>query len=400
MRTVIFLLIAGILLTSCIPNFQPPAVCQTDTQEKQEQETATAPVITGGATVETEKKETTKSEPSNKEGLPVKIVKEGELVSFPSLKAKDPDGDKLKYTFTPPLNEKGEWQTKQGDAGEYKITITADDGKTKTSQSVVIIVESKNKPPVIKILKDIAVKEGDKITLKPDISDPEGDSVTIKYSGWMTNNTKTTTHADAGQHRVDITANDGTNTVKETIIITVQDINRPPTLEAISDLRVKEGDKVSLKPRTSDADGDRVILTYSKPFNEEGTWQTETGDAGTYRINLTASDGKDSVSHTFVLHVESTNKQPTLEFRETTITINEGDIVTIYPEVTDPENDAVRVTYSGWITENSYQTDYDDAGVHTVTVTASDGINKVVKTVTVNVRDINRPPEFSPDAFS
>ena len=49
------------------------------------------------------------------------------LLNF-SARATDPDGDPIKYTFTSPLNENGEWLTKEGDAGEYEVILTAIDG--------------------------------------------------------------------------------------------------------------------------------------------------------------------------------------------------------------------------------------------------------------------------------
>src|SRR3989338_8163256 len=40
--------------------------------------------------------------------LPRKWAVEGDLVNFPNLKATDPDGDPLTYTFSTPLSDKGD----------------------------------------------------------------------------------------------------------------------------------------------------------------------------------------------------------------------------------------------------------------------------------------------------
>lgn len=58
------------------------------------------------------------------------------------------EGD-VKVTYSKPLNESGEWQTKYGDAGEYSITITIDDGEFKETQEVKLIVNKVNRPPKI-----------------------------------------------------------------------------------------------------------------------------------------------------------------------------------------------------------------------------------------------------------
>jgi len=67
-------------------------------------------------------------------GLPTKTVRAGELISFPNLQATDPDGDPITYIFSNPLDEAGTWQTKEGDEGTYKVSITASDGESTTTQ--------------------------------------------------------------------------------------------------------------------------------------------------------------------------------------------------------------------------------------------------------------------------
>ncbi|MBI4147758.1 hypothetical protein HY490_00535 [Candidatus Woesearchaeota archaeon] len=395
-----------VVLVACVPKFAPPPGCESDASPvavpspDKAVPDASAPAITGGAVVDTSTPAKEKPVDTDKKtGLPIKRVNEGQLVSFPNLAASDPDGDKIVYTFTPPLDQTGKWQTKVGDGGEYKVTITADDGKSKTSQSVLVIVEHGNKPPVIEKVGDVNVKEGDLVTLDPKVSDSDGDKLAITYSGWMTSNKRQTTFADQGRHVVTVSASDGKASTQETIVVIVENVNRKPVLEQISDILVKEGDKVTLRPTASDADGERVTFKYSKPFDGQGVWQTRKGDAGSYRVNVSATDGQEEVAIRFFIAVESVNQPPKLELKESVISVGEGDIVTLYPVVSDPENDPVRITYSGWMKENSYKTDFDDAGVHTVTITASDGLNKVEKTLTVNVREVNRPPVFGSGAF-
>ncbi len=70
--------------------------------------------------------------------IPTMKVREGETVRFPNLQARDPDGDVITYTFSPPLSANGTWVTKTGDAGQYKVKITASDGKSIVDQEVLI----------------------------------------------------------------------------------------------------------------------------------------------------------------------------------------------------------------------------------------------------------------------
>ncbi len=331
--------------------------------------------------------------------LPRKAVVEGDLVSFPNLKATDPDGDPITYTFTPPLDTFGKWQTKIGDAGEYKVTITASDGKNSVSQMVVIEVKPKNMAPVLQMAsKDITVKEGETVTITVQASDPDGDKVSVSFDGWMNGPVKTTGFADSGTHTVNVIASDGKATTKETVRVVVENLDRPPTISQIADVSVKEGDKITVKPSASDPDGDKVAFTFTSPLGPDGTWQTTSSDVGKYTVNVTAASGQLSASTSFAITVNSLNKAPVIQMSDT-LTVDEGQTVTLTPIITDPEGDELTITYSGWIKSNTYTTTYEDQGTHLVTITVSDGINSVKKDVTVVVNDVNRAPTFGMGAF-
>ncbi len=330
--------------------------------------------------------------------LPRKVVTEGELVSFPNLRATDADGDRILYNFTPPLNEKGQWLTKEGDAAEYKITITASDGKNTVNQDVILVVLPKNKPPVIDIASTITVKEGAKVKLEPIVSDPESDTVTVTYSGWMTSNERMTEFTDAGTYTVTITASDGKRETKKDVSIVVENVNRAPVLEKMAPVEAIEGESLTVEPKASDPDGDKLKFTFSTPLDSAGTWKTEEGDAGSYKVRVVVSDGNKEATGDVSVNVRPKNNPPELTV-PATITVQEGDKVTIEPAVKDPEGKEVTITYTGWMRSNVYQTDYDDAGQHKVTVSASDGFNTVKKDVIVIVEEVNRPPVFDPGAF-
>lgn len=159
-------------------------------------------------------------------------VMEGGVVEL-KLKAYDPDGDKIVYTFGKPLDQNGRWQTKVGDEGAYKVDVTASDGKSKTVKTITIRVSHKNRPPVIEPLQKIIVNEGDTINLAPRIKDAEGGNYKTAYSGWMTEPRKKTGYDDAGTYRVTITASDGELQSTSYVDIEVRDVNRAPVFEAV-----------------------------------------------------------------------------------------------------------------------------------------------------------------------
>ena len=121
--------------------------------------------------------------------------------------------------------------------------------------------------------------------------------------------------------------------------------------------------------------------------------QSKTGDAGVYDLTVSVSDGDLSDEKTIKLSVGSANDAPMIE-EISTITVKEGDTVTLMPKVTDPENEEMTITYSGWMTSDAKETGYDDAGVHKVVVTVSDGQNTVSQEVKVVVENVNRAPVF------
>ena len=333
-----------------------------------------------------------------KDDLLRKEVVEGQKISFPNLKAVDPDGDKLTYKFSKPLNERGEWQTKVGDAGDYKVTIIVSDGKNNASQEVLIKVNPANRAPKIDVAKELKVKEGELVTLDVRLTDPDGDSVKLDISGWMTDKTKQTTFEDSGTHQVVLKATDGKLSSTETLRVIVQNVNRPPKLDPISDLVVKEGEKVVIKPSAADPDNDKLKFTFSAPLDKNGEWQTKIGDAQNYRVNVTVSDGEFTDTLGFLVSVAAVNRPPVIDVAKT-ITVNEGETVKLNAKVTDPEEKPVKVEYSGWMTSDTYTTNYNDAGTHKVIIIASDEENKATAQVTVVVKDVNRPPTFNPDAF-
>lgn len=351
-------------------------------------------------TPESKAPETTAAPAVEDKDLPRKAVTEGELVSFPNLQATDPDGDPITYTFTPPLDAQGTWQTKVGDAGEYKVTITAGDGKNSVSQTVVIQVNPKNRAPVIGLAgKEIMIKEGETATLSPTVTDPDGDKITVTFEGWMTSQSRTTTFTDAGRHEVEIIASDGTVTSREMVTVVVENVNRAPTLQPITDVIVKENDKITLNPTASDPDGDKVMFLYSTPITPDGMWQPAKKDVGKYRITVTATDGMLNASTSFLLVVESLNKAPVIQMADL-VTVDEGQTVTLSPVITDPEGDKLTITYSGWMNANTHMTTFEDSGSHLVTITVNDGTNTAKKDVTVMVNDVNRAPTFGQGAFA
>jgi len=386
-----------IVLVACAPVMPSRNQTMNKTTEKIVEENKTMEKTEINETMEEQKEE----KKVDTRDFPQKEVTEGDLVSFPNLKAVDPDGDPIKYKFSEPLNEKGQWQTKEGDAGEHIVTITASDGSNTVSQQVLIIVKSKNKAPSIELEQPVQAKEGETLTLTPKATDPDGDEVTLSYDGWMNSDTKELGYEDSGNHKVIIIATDSKG-AKASIeaIVSVENANRAPELADVPPQTIKEGQKVSIKPSAKDVDDDNVTYSFDFPLDEKGSWETKIGDAGDYEIKVTANDGELTSEKTFLLTVQAVNRPPVIEL-DSPITVEEGDLVKLEPTITDAEGDEVRVSYSGWMNTATKNTGYDDAGDHIVTIAARDTAGNEAKLeVTVIVEDQNRPPIFGAGSFN
>ncbi|MBN1792754.1 hypothetical protein JW826_03660 [Candidatus Woesearchaeota archaeon] len=318
---------------------------------------------------------------------------EGDLVHLRP-EAVDPDEDVVNYFFTEPFDSNGKWQTKEGDAGKYVVTVTATDGKANTTEEVTIVVHKAKKAPVIECPEEITVHEGDMITLNCNIYDPEGDQTVIEYSGFMKGPTYETTFEDAGEYTTLIKAKNKYKESQKTIKIQILNKNREPRVFLPSEtITGTETDIITITPQVDDPDGDKVKLSFSEPFDGTGSWKTKIGDAGSYTVSVVATDGKLTAKKDVAVQVKMRNTAPTLKNIDD-ITVYEGETVKLPIDVYDREGDEVKVTVKGWMNSESYTTTYDDAGTYSVTVIASDGSFESSQTFKVTVVDRNRPPVF------
>jgi hypothetical protein len=157
-------------------------------------------------------------------------VEEGQSVEL-KIDAIDMDGDDLVIVYPFLFDEDGVWLTKKGDAGNYELEGFVSDGKDDVVVPITITVEKLNVAPKIENLADldnIEVFEGDTIVLDVVASDEDGDDITIKYSGFMTTDTYTTTYDDAGDYTVTVTVSDANHEVSHDIAVKVLNKNRPP----------------------------------------------------------------------------------------------------------------------------------------------------------------------------
>lgn len=336
--------------------------------------------------------ETESSEEVSGEEIPVRTFTAGDLVQVSPQAQSD-----VVFTYSEPLDRNGMWQTTRDDAGEYVVEVTATNNVGSITKQLKLVIMDANAAPVISGLEDVTVDAGETVRLSPEVSDPDGDEVVITFSGWMDESKKDTTKEDVGEHSVTVKATDGKLEAQKTVKVTVLKVNNKPVLSDINGITVKEGDLVSIDARAVDPDGDEVEIEFSAPLDKDGEWQTEKGDAGSYLITVTASDGELEDEKKFSIVVEEANNAPEINIESIfNYVVAEGsskDIV-LEPVVSDADGDEVTVTYSGFMTSEQKTLTEEDEGSHTVTITVTDGKATVSKDVTIIV-EVNSPPEFT-----
>ncbi|MBW2977443.1 hypothetical protein KY331_01225 [Candidatus Woesearchaeota archaeon] len=164
-------------------------------------------------------------------------------------------------------------------------------------------------------------------------------------------------------------------------------------------ITVEENDTIALKPEGTDADEDVIVYTFSKPLNEEGVWKTNFGDAGKYIVTVTASDGELTTSKEVLIDILRKNVPPVIDGIPGEVIIDEGDIIKVNPNVTDPNGDEFTVDISDPIgNDGGWNTSYQDHGEYLVTITASDGELTKVQEMNLIVNRKNIAPIVEPIA--
>src|SRR3989344_1979010 len=331
------------------------------------------------------------------------VYHEGDLVKVVS-EAEDIDGDEISFVYSSPLNQSGEWQTGYDDAGTYKTTVSAFDGKDYTEEEITLVVHNVNRPPLVAV-EDADADENDIVDVQPRVSDPDGDSVTVTFSPPLDNNGRwQTTFDDAGTHQATVVVSDGQDQVEETFAIIVEDKNRAPSIiTALPDdggMLIRETEEVSFFAEAKDPDGDSLAYSWfvddeEKGDGEEFTYVSDYDDAGDHVVAVEASDGKEKARTTWPVEVQNVNRAPSLpQLEDASIDENETLVLELPQE--DIDGDEITYTIDEPIgNDGRWRTGYDDAGVYTITIVAHDGELSVKETIVVTVNDVDRAPELN-----
>ncbi|MCP3683697.1 MAG: polysaccharide deacetylase family protein, partial [bacterium] len=309
------------------------------------------------------------------------------------------------------------WQTNFSDAGIYDVLISVSDGSLTDNQSVIITINTTNRPPVLDPVGNKAVNENQTLTIQLTASDPENDILTYAIDASLpslyTFNTSTglfnwtPTIDDQGSYAVTFNVTDGKLTDFETITINVNNTNRPPVLQVIPNILARENDTIIITAIATDPDNN--TLTYNindSKFSQSNnifTWQTGYDDAGVYDVLVSVTDGNLSDEQTVKISINNSNRAPILQSigdRQ----VEENKTLTIFLNASDPDNDILLFNTNAdeFITSLhtfdeingvfNWTPTLGDAGIYTVTFNVTDSLLADEETITITVNATNRAP--------
>jgi len=354
-----------------------------------------------------------------------KLIDENQAIAI-NLNAVDPDGDVItysvdklpegatlagnKFTWTPSFDtvKKEDFIDRVVD----KFTVlsktvyiqfaAASNGKN-ILHNVIITVKDVNRPPVIEDLQPITVNEGDTIKIAPSAYDLDGDKVTWSYSGFMASDNYKTKFGDAGIKYVKVTASDGTLAVSKTVQITINHVNRQPTLDKINGLKAAEGDHIEIVLNAHDPDGDQLQYSVSNaPYQaslsgNKFIWNVpydfaSKKEAKTLDLVFYAGDGNLSASQPARVQVTDKNRPPRIVNASRSIVAKVNEPVFMFVKAIDDDNDPLAYTWDFGLLEKYQATEnheriFSTPGNKIVKVIVSDGTDSVEQIINIFVQD-------------
>ncbi len=346
-------------------------------------------------------------------------IKETESIEF-SVSASDLNKDELNYEWfldDKKVNDGKEftYETNYNDAGSHEISVEISDGTTSISKEWNVDVENVNVESLLNEINDITVNENEVARLKLPNFDKYGLSYTISEPIGNKNEWKTS-YKDAGSYEATVHA-EGKGFSKDKIVeIVVNDVDRTPVFEKLSNIVINENEEVKITLNANDPDDDEI--TYSANNLPEGaeldenvfTWKPSFDTvkkegfvdkvmdkfrvlSKSFHPQFVVSSKDKKIVQNVIITVKDVNRAPVLEDMEP-ITINEGETLKIVANAYDLDGDKISLSYSGFIEKDTYKSNYDDAGTYFVKVTASDGLLETSKFVQINIEQSNRAPLF------
>ncbi len=340
---------------------------------------------------------------------------EGELITLPN--GTDPDNENnvsnddnsLSYTYSPPFNASGMWQTSYNQSGNYTANVTLSDGQYQVNQTINVSVLNVNQPPTLQFIPNVNVTAPANFTIVMNASDPDiGEVLTysVNDTHFSQNNNSFQWNAtinDVGFYQAIFSVSDGLTNASQLVNITI-----------IGPASIILTNFTTLYNQSSSKIYEFVITNNGYQQLDNIVWSLNYGD-GTITTSTTpiflfiAKKTYVNTQHTYVIggnvtltaNVTAGNISATQSFNLSVnlpiihsiplITGDEGVQLWINATGVDPENQTLT-----WSINDTHFTQYDsnftwtpnstDEGNYSVKVSATDGTYQQNQTVQITIR--------------
>ncbi|MBX3733312.1 MAG: PQQ-binding-like beta-propeller repeat protein [Verrucomicrobiae bacterium] len=253
----------------------------------------------------------------------------------------------------------------QGPSTNVVEVRVGDDGLPPLSVVVgyQIVVREVNQPPVIAPGTSVEVDEGSVVRLTLEASDPDLPPQALVFS--LVSGPEGMTVTPAGELHWATSEADGPSTViahvrvtddgepplsaANRIVITVLEVNEPPVIAPVADRVVDEGTLLSLQLEASDPDLPAQTLRFLLSSGPAGMTVSPTGELawtpgeadgpGEFEVEVAVRDGGTpplTAFHRFRITVREVNQPPVIA-PGTSVEVDEGSVVRLTLEATDPD---------------------------------------------------------------
>ncbi|MBK7999079.1 MAG: putative Ig domain-containing protein [Verrucomicrobia bacterium] len=315
-----------------------------------------------------------------------RTVREDELFTFPIV-ATDPNGSSQTLTYSigagapdgatiDPVTGVFSWTPAEAQGpGSFQIGIIVTDNGTpplSAARSFLVTVNEANRAPILAPLADQEINVGGLLVFSVPAEDPDIPHQTLLFAlgdgapqgasvspGGLFTWTATSAQLFT-TNRVAIIVSDGSLSVTQAFTAIVLEPNQSPSLAAISDQTISEGETISFPASATDPNGPSQTLTFSlgagapegatiDPVSGVFSWTpSEAQGPGSFQIGIIVTDDGTpalGAARSFLVTVNEVNQPPVLQPLADQI-VNVGGFLVFSIPVEDPDIPHPTLNYS------------------------------------------------------
>lgn len=359
-----------------------------------------------------------------------KNVSENNTIYF-TISAIDSDNDPLTYSASnlpsgsvfDASTRTFSWIPTYDQAGIYNnVHFEVTDGSSTDFENITITVSNTNRAPILNSIGSKMVDEGQNLNFTLSAGDPDSNTLSYSASNLPTGASLdsvtgifswTPDYSQSGSYTPTLRVCDNDTSslcAEETITITVNNINRAPTLNSIGNKIADENSLLEFILSATDADGDSLNYSASNlPIGSAfstttGTfsWTPTYDQAGAYdNVHFEVTDGSATTNENITVTINNVNRGPALDSIGDKAG-SENSALTFTLSGTDPDSDVLVYEATNLPTGASFSTttktfnwtpDYGQAGTYTnMHFSVTDDALSAGEDITLTISRTNRPP--------